>query len=291
MSNKYTLVIDEDGNSVATIINAGEVVTIDESHPNAQRIFAAVANKEDPTRFLSISQAILSMDERVVVQGNSVFFDGVEQHNALARTILRYQQEGRDTQNLVKFMERLAENPSKRGRETIFEWISERELVIDDEGRFIAWKGVQDDHTSCHRGDAFVDDVEYKDSHIPNAVGSVISMPRTEIMDDPTVHCHVGLHVGTYEYANGFGAVLLEVAVDPADVVSVPSSATSWKLRCARYEVLAIHETESDEFEGDYEPEGEFTEEATLEALESAVPSSFLARLKERLKANGGKKG
>jgi hypothetical protein len=282
---KHSIVINQDGESVITLVSQGEVVTVDQTHPNFTRIAQAIVNEEDPSRFLSISQAISEMDERVVVLNDTVFFDGEPVDNALTRTILRYNREGRDTANLVKFLERLSENPSKRGRETIFEWIAGRDLTIDADGRFIGWKGVRPDMLSVNRGTAFVDGEKFE-GNIPNEVGSVVSMPRTEVMDDPNQDCHVGLHVGTYEYAKGFGQVLLEVAVDPADVVSVPSSATGWKIRCCKYEVLRIHETESNSFEEDYEPESEWEDEGA-EVLAPVVPESFLSRLRAKLSGSG----
>lgn len=282
-SPPYNIAYNEDGQSVITLFSKGEVITIDGGHPNHDRIAHALLNGEDPVRFLSIAQAIIDMDERVVILGNTVHFDGEPIHNTLARTILRYTTEGRDTTGLVKFMERLAENPSARGREVIFEWVADRDLTIMEDGRFVGWKGVGEDFRSQSSGTAYVDGVKYENQRIPNKVGSVVSMPRTEVMDDPNQDCHVGLHIGTHQYAKGFGSTLLEVAIDPADVVSVPARDTSWKIRCCQYEVLAIHESEQATFDTEYEAEAEFDAEVDLdEALETVVPGGFLARMRAR---------
>ncbi len=283
---KFNIAIDDEGDSVITFISEGESVTIGRTHPNWSRIADAVINGEDPIQFLSIAKAIADMDERVVVIDDQVYWNGEPVHGAVARTILRYNAEGRDTGGLVKFMERLAENPSLRGRATIFEWIAERDLTIDEDGYFIGWKGVREDGMSLNSGTAWVDGVEHT-GNIPNPVGSTISMPRTEVMDDPNAHCHVGLHVGTYEYASGFGSKLLEVAVDPANVVSVPESATSWKIRCCEYKVLREHVTESSFFEEDYEPESEW-EDIGPDVLKEVVPESFLARMRAKILNKGG---
>jgi acyl carrier protein len=47
------------------------------------------------------------------------------------------------------------------------------------------------------------------------------------------------LHVGSLEYAKGWGQRVVLVEVDPADVVSVPSECSCQKLRCCKYVVLA----------------------------------------------------
>ena len=63
-------------------------------------------------------------------------------------------------------------------------------------------------------------------------------MARSEVQHDPSVGCHKGLHVGTWDYASSFGrGVVLEVEVDPRDVVSVPTDCGDAKLRCCRYRV------------------------------------------------------
>lgn len=290
MKLKYNIAIDDGGQGTITIITDGEVTTIQHDHPNFTRISDALVRNQDPAKFLNIARQVAGIDERVLVQNGNVYFDGSPIHNALTRTILRYTNEGRETTGLVRFMERLAENPSRRGREVIFEWVQNRDLTITEDGCFIGWKGVRQgggldgELQSSSQGTAFVDDVEYT-GHIPNRVGSIISMPRTEVMDDPNQQCSVGLHVGTYEYAKGFAPVLLEVKVAPEDVISVPSGETSWKLRCCRYEVLRIHESENDTFDKDYEPEA--TEEWAdpgVEPLAEVVPEKWLDKLRKALK-------
>jgi len=53
------------------------------------------------------------------------------------------------------------------------------------------------------------------------------------------VGCHTGLHVGTYAYASNFGqGALLEVQVNPRDVVSVPTDCSAAKMRTCRYVVV-----------------------------------------------------
>lgn len=285
MKLKYDIAVGDDGSTI-TIYSNGEVTTIQHDHPNFTRISEALVHGQDPAKFLNIAQAIAGIDERVVVQPDAVYFDGQPVHNTLTRQILRYQREGRDTTGLVRFMERLSENPSRRGRDVIFEWVDRRDLTITEDGCFIGWKGVNTDAEGTLRsvssGTAFVDDVEHT-GRIPNTVGSVVSMPRTEVMDDPTQECSVGLHVGTYEYAKGFGSVLLEVKVAPEDVISVPASETSWKLRCCRYEVLRIHEGEDDTFDEQYEPEGEW-DDPGVEPLAEIIPERWLARIRNAIR-------
>jgi hypothetical protein len=255
---RFNIAIDDAGEGSATIFAEGEVVTITHDHAHFAQIVNALVTGQDPARYLNVASAITRIDSRVTIEGNAVYFDGEEVHNTLTATILRYAREGRPTSGLVRFLERLFENPSKRSRDQLFDWVSAGDLTIDTDGFFIGWKGVSNGMTSISSGTASVDGVVMS-GHIPNAVGSIIEMPRASVQDDPTIGCHTGLHVGTYEYANGFGQILLEVKVDPADVVSVPVDSGFQKLRCCRYEVLAVHQPErGSEWNDDYEPESEW---------------------------------
>jgi hypothetical protein len=143
----------------------------------------------------------------------------------------------------VKFLELLAENPSSASREHLFTWLAGRDFAITPEGHLLGYKGVRDDpqNTSVHPGTTTVNGVEHT-GHIPNPVGAVIEMPRAKVSGDREVGCSTGLHVGTYAYAKGWGQRLLLVAVNPADVVSVPRDAEFQKMRVSRYKVLAVHD-------------------------------------------------
>lgn len=277
---KYNIAIDGDGEGAVSIFDQGEAITIQRDHPNFLRIVAALVEGEDVAPFLNIAKAVTAIDERVSVDRDTIQFEGVPVHDVVSRTIMRYQREGRPTEGVVRFMERLKLNPSNRAVETLFGWVQDRELTITEDGCFIGWKGVSGEMKSLTRGKAFVND-ELFEGNIPNDVGSVVSMPRNEVRDDPGVSCSVGLHVGTYEYAKGFGPVLLEVKVAPEDVVSVPQGSETWKIRCCRYEVLCIHEREDDTFEEEYEPEAEWDDGEGVDVLAPVVPESFLGKLRK----------
>jgi hypothetical protein len=104
-------------------------------------------------------------------------------------------------------------------------------------------------------------------------------MNRDEVQDDPGKACSTGLHVGTKSFAKDFGAVVIEVKIDPADVVSVPHESGGQKLRCAKYEVARVSVEDSYGLRH-YEPAGTFTPEAAGESLVAAgVPVSFVSRL------------
>ncbi len=304
-TNHYNVAVDATGNSTITLITGdSEVLTISGpgndgslGHPNYRKIVDALISGQDPTPYLSVTAGVAALnDDRVVVNDDVVTFNGEPIHNHLTGTILRYQREERDTTNLVRFMERLDSNPSRHSREQLFTWTQAQDIVIDEDGCIIGYKGVHEDTItgddgedltillSASGGGAIVDGVRVE-GRVPNNPGSVIELPRSDVQDDPSVACSHGLHVGSYQYAQSFAPVLLEVRVDPADVVSVPNDSSGQKMRCCRYEVIAVHEDETDTIADLFEPESCYDGEGALDGLEDAgTPASFMESLRARFR-------
>lgn len=124
-------------------------------------------------------------------------------------------------------------------------------LHIDENGDLIAYKAVLVDadeitmkrgYKSIHRGNGVVDGKEYLSENLPQNVGSVVTMKRSEVASDPYSACSYGLHAGTFKYANEFGNstghALLAVRIAPEDIISVPYDSNAQKIRCCKYEVL-----------------------------------------------------
>jgi hypothetical protein len=290
---RYTGVLTSEGNSTIVIYDDDlNSTTVTDDHPNFLRIVSGLQAGEDVTEWLDpmASHVFLGLSGKVSVTDDGLFYDGKQVHSGLADTILRYRREGRDVFNLVRFMERLVQNPSPNSVEQLFTWTQAKELVIDNDGFIIAYKGVRGDKTSVHSGTAFVDGQEHT-GHIPNEVNTVISMPRDKVNPNPNQGCSYGLHVGNWDYASSFGSVLLEVRVDPADVVSVPADCSYQKMRTCRYEVIAVHESDTDDVSDIYEPMATWDEDDTLDGFDTfmeSAPPTFMQRLRNRFKGLSG---
>jgi hypothetical protein len=300
MSAAFDISISETGEKSLTFVShQGVLVTLPGDHPNFNRISHALLNGDDPTDLLDLNKVVQALDGRVTVENGQVFYEGEPTHGAVARTILRYEAEGRDFGGLVKFLERLFQNPSRRSRDQLWSWLERQDLAVDADGFFLAFKGVnpryedtpefpkaQYPYQSSHSGPAIVDDKPFN-GHVPQGVGAVVQVDRTEVDDDYRNDCSYGLHVGTFQYASGFAKVLEEVRVDPADVVTVPEYDTN-KLRCAKYEVIGIQERKVNDL-SHHEPEATFSDEAVVAQVEERVgaPKGWFGRLKSAF-AGGG---
>lgn len=249
MSVPYRLVGGEDGedSSLTVFLPTGPRV-VREDNPMFEGVLDAVRDEftapdhvesliEDATRAVSAKFHLLS--ERVAVRDGRVYFDGDEVDTTITDHILRFLSEGvEDWRGLVAFMENLSANPLGHSKTRLYGWLQATEgFAITNDGCFIGYKGLRDDLTSSHSGPATVNGRPFN-GHVPNLPGNVVEMGRSQVEHDPSRGCSSGLHVGTWEYASGWGSRVVRVKVNPRDVVSVPTDSGDQKLRACRYEVL-----------------------------------------------------
>ena len=224
-----------------------------ESHENFEEILEGLKNQEDVYDLFdpqdALNREFRQVTDRVALKSGKVFFDLEPVNDVVADHIIRHMREDSDfdPEPVAKFMERLAANPSEHSRSHLFKWLQSERFTINQDGKIVGYKGVNrantvdggDQYVSVHSGPAVVDGKPVN-GHVPNMPGSVVQMPRSQVTFDPAQTCSAGLHVGTWSYAKSFGQVVLEVEVDPADVVSVPSDAGGTKMRCWRYKIVSV---------------------------------------------------
>jgi hypothetical protein len=141
-------------------------------------------------------------------------------------------------QAIVNFWNNAKLNPNHRARTDLFAFLEHNGIPLTDDGCFVAYRAV----TRNEAGDL----VDTHTGTMINNVGSVVTMDREKVDPDPKKTCSTGLHAAAFEYAKGFNKILLEVKIDPKDVVAIPDDYNGQKMRVCRFEVLAIN-SESDE--------------------------------------------
>ncbi|QXL90426.1 rIIB lysis inhibitor [Salmonella phage NINP13076] len=159
-----------------------------------------------------------------------LYWHGQKQESTLADRILNDIKNDTFDDRYVKFMQKLMHNPSYASVKMLYDFIQHNDLEILENGDVKAYKKIT--ITTDGPRDSYT-------RKVPNYKGQIISMPRNMVEDNPNQTCSQGLHIASLEYAGGFGGNgLIEVAVNPADVVSVPYDYNQQKCRCCRYEVL-----------------------------------------------------
>lgn len=196
------------------------------------------AEKEEEESF-----EVLYLDNHLVMRDGELFYYGVHLTSTIAKRIEKDAAEGTLDERYIKFLVRLLGNPSAKSVEMLYDFMQANDIDILPDGRIECFRGVtQKADGSC---------VDYHSGKVPQYEGCFISMPRNFVEDDPEVACSHGLHCASAEYAKGYG-VLTKVAVDPADVVSVPYDYDFAKCRCCRFEILTAPAKRTEDIPNEY---------------------------------------
>lgn len=165
----------------------------------------------------------------VSIKDNKVLWKGQPFHNSLATRMIEMYQDGFPIDPMVRFMENLMQNPSKRSVDQVYGFLEKNKLPITEDGYFLAYKKVRHDYYDIHSGT------------ISNHLGAVVEMDRNLVDDNPDSHCSSGLHFCSESYLAHFGdssQPVMILKINPADVVSIPTDYNGAKGRCMRYEVV-----------------------------------------------------
>lgn len=152
--------------------------------------------------------------------------------NVISKRLLEFAQNDYSYTALKKFLDNLQKNPNKDSVEQLYHFLEACNAPITSDGCFLAYKYVTE-----------VSSGKLVDSHtktFSNNPGQIVAMDRSKCDSNRSVTCSRGLHVAAYSYARecGSGQVIIEVKVNPKDVVAVPDDYQNRKMRVCRYEVL-----------------------------------------------------
>lgn len=241
-----------------TVVSENKPYTVYSNDGRFNKLKEALKNKNWAIipEIISLPKAIaLFSAGKVQVFEGEVTYNGKPIHNSLTTRILEFVREEFPFEPLVKFMDKLMENPSERSREQLYHYLNLYRLPITDSGNFIAQKGVT---------------AEFKDYHtgkIDNSVGKIVEMPREQVNDDPNCGCHAGLHLGSEDFINngysGGNVILCEV--NPKDVVSIPFDSSYAKMRVCRYEVIGVVGQTAQPFSSNYAPDSNVTRDVVTQ--------------------------
>lgn len=235
MKKPITYIATESG--IAAVIN-GEQYTITSDNPSYGQVLEAIKACEDPVYIADLFVAANAIKRfmnsaggpgdwiTVDVDNGELFYNGEPVHNHVVDRILAFIEQGLPPEPLLNFLGRLLQNPSKRAIEELYRFCEHKALPITPEGKLLAYKGVNSDYTDVHT------------RQFINRPGAEFSMLRNLVDDDARRACSNGFHVGSLEYATGFGSRTVIVEVDPADVVSVPFDCDGQKMRVSKYRVV-----------------------------------------------------
>lgn len=174
-----------------------------------------------------VSQLAKNGGDKVRIEDNAIFYCGREVTGLIASRIFEMLRLGLSVKPMVRFLENMMENPSKRAVDELFGFIDACRLPITEDGHFLAYKRVRGNYFDVHSGT------------MDNSVGKVLTMPRNMVDEDKNRTCSAGLHFCSYDYLAHFGGErIMVLKINPADVVVIPADYNNSKGRTCRYEVV-----------------------------------------------------
>jgi len=173
---------------------------------------------------------------KFIVRDGVIHINNEALPNELSEKLLQLVDANEETRPLEKFWHNLKRNPSKESKRDLFAFLRANKIPITPNGCFIAYKKVRNDWMDCHTGT------------ISNKPGTIVKMEREHVDGNRNNTCSTGLHVAAYSYASTFQTgIMLEVEVNPRDVVAVPPDYQQQKMRVCRYRVVRSAEKELDD--------------------------------------------
>lgn len=219
------------GKNIILVIDGRSHTVSKDTHISYLKIVDALKSQDwDALRDLvEPKKAIVNFGKGYVsIDGDKVLWKGRPFHNALATRMIEMYQDGFPIDPMIRLMENLMENPSKRSVDQFYGFLEKNKLPITEDGHFLAFKKVRDDYLDIHS------------ASIDNSIGQVVEMDRNLVDDNPDSHCSTGLHFCSESYLPHFGgnSPVMILKINPADVVSIPNDYNGAKGRCSKYVVV-----------------------------------------------------
>jgi len=216
----------------------------------------------------------------------------------LAQKLMDFMEGGLPFEPLIKFWMHCLLNPDPLVQQQLFKFLEHNGHPITTNGYFLAYKAVKvkrkfdtqtgekivsisyDENTGEAVPEKYTHDLEFIPYHNGDygmliKMGTPITMPREDCDGDPNVTCSSGLHVGSMDYVSDFGneeEVILQVLVNPRNVVSVPVDYNNTKMRVCEYFPISISNGENKKIymEADYKTQDiSMMEKELKEAIEA----------------------
>jgi hypothetical protein len=213
------------------VLKGGKRLIAHANHPLFAKIITRIRNKSYSgiERLFELQNTVEKCFNVTIKNNNEVWYKGKQLHNVLTDKILTFIRDGLPYKPLIKFFNKIMENPNLNSREQFYNFIVKNDICICEDGDVILYKAIKNDYTDKYTGT------------VSNTVGKIISMDRKKVDTNPHAYCSTGYHVAEFSYANGFGGGddrYITCKVNPRDVCSVPSD-NNQKVRVCRYKVYS----------------------------------------------------
>ena len=167
-----------------TIVVDGKALTMEGSNPSfskAVELLKAEQYEEIPDLF-DVPKAVEKFaDGNISVSDGEVRYKDEVIHNHVVGRVLDFMRQGLPYKPLVRFLDKLMENPSRRAVNELYAFLEHKYMPLTPDGNFLAYKGVREDYTDWYSG------------KFQNKVGDVNEMTRNRVCDDANIEHSLSL--------------------------------------------------------------------------------------------------
>jgi len=150
--------------------------------------------------------------------------------NAICKHILESMKNDVDPKVYVNFLNNVMKNPNEEIQKELFLFLENGKFPIHSDGTFSAYKIISHTWTDKYTG------------KIDHSIGAKPKMERSECDSIRTNTCSTGLHFCAYDYLQSYGDPnhdkVVEVKINPKNVVAIPNDYNNMKGRCMTYEII-----------------------------------------------------
>lgn len=243
-SEVVTITKDDERYETMKAIVERSIAESDNSIVGEAFLESSVSAKIESQSFGNVRVNIEDMTIEYVYSGSGEVLTIPEKLTKRVIAVLEGGAEGNpEFEGLIKFIEKLAFNPDPEVIDRLYDFIAPNNIDITPEGNVRCFKKVRGDFLDIYTG------------KIDNSPGKTVRVKREYVVKDQNITCTQGLHVCSFNYLPSYGNessnVVVEVDVDPADFVSIPTDYHDAKARVCGYKVIRQLETD-DPWNQDY---------------------------------------
>jgi len=249
-----TYLRDKDGSprGLVFISSTGVAKTINKDNPNWTKIEAAIRDNDESALMdaISMKRSVENFGStgKIQVRNGAVYYGGEKLFGEDVNRILSYLQNGYPTASMIKLLEAKMRNISRNAGavSSLYSFLENKGMPITDNGTILGYKGVREDLYSVHTGnEPLISGTRREDGAILNAIGETVWMDMRYVDCNPDNSCGPGLHIGSYNYAKGWGKRVMVIEFSAENVGMVPNHACE-VLRVNKYRVVGEY------LQGDY---------------------------------------
>lgn len=213
-----------------------KVFMANNTHPLWEHLRESVAKADFDSFVMNVDlrhRLVYSSTSFSIDETGAVFYNGELFNHELATILATMYQSGANVSDFERFIENVLRNPDQTAVSGLHRFITTNRMPLTPSGKILAYKIVGPNYMDLYAG-----------KH-RNRPGDVPTEPREKCVSDPAVCCAFGLHFCSLGYLlkSGYGSGsnnrLMLIEIDPADVVSVPTTYDDLKGRCCKYTVVS----------------------------------------------------